>query len=258
LDGFDLDGRVAVITGGASGIGKAIAQCLAGHRADVWLLDIDGPAAERAACEISGNGGKARSVPCDVAAPESVQQVFSAIAAKGPIDVLINSAGIAHIGSITGTSPQEFGHIFRVNVQGTYLCMQAAIESMLRNHGGVIINMSSIAALVGISDRFAYSMSKGAVRAMTLSVAKDYLDRNIRCNCISPARVHTPFVDGFLKSNYPGRESEMMLELSRAQPIGRMAKPEEIAGLAAYLCSDLAGFLTGADIPFDGGVLNLR
>jgi 2-keto-3-deoxy-L-fuconate dehydrogenase len=258
LDGFHLDGRVAVITGGASGIGKAIAQCLAAHHADVWLLDIDGPGAERTACEISSKGGKARSAPCDVAAPESVQQVFSAIAAIGPINVLINSAGIAHIGTIAGTSPQDFGHIFRVNVQGTYLCMQAAIESMLRHNGGVIINMSSIAALVGISDRFAYSMSKGAVRAMTLSVARDYLARNIRCNCISPARVHTPFVDGFLKKNYPGKEPEMLRQLSLAQPIGRMAKPEEIAGLAAYLCSDLADFLTGADIPFDGGVLNLR
>lgn len=153
---------------------------------------------------------------------------------------------------------QDFDRIFRVNVQGTYLCMQAAISTMVGRSGGLIINLCSMAASAGIPDRFAYSMSKGAVRAMTLSVAKDFLGKNIRCNCISPARVHTPFVDGYLKQNYPGRETEMLQQLAKTQPIGRMATPEEVAGLVAYLCSDLASFLTGADIPFDGGVLNLR
>src|ERR1700727_2843105 len=136
--------------------------------------------------------------------------------------------------------------------------MQAAISTMVTQGSGVILNLSSTVAIIGFSDRFAYSMSKGAVRAMTLSVAKDYLDKNIRCNCISPARVHTPFVDGYLKNNYPGREAEMMAELSAAQPIGRMARPDEVAGLAVYLCSEYASFLTGADVLFDGGVLNLR
>jgi 2-keto-3-deoxy-L-fuconate dehydrogenase len=258
LDGFDLNGRVAVVTGGASGIGKAISICLAANRAQVWVLDVDGGAAEATAAEIALAGGQASALQCDVADPQSVSQVFTSIASQGPINILVNSAGIAHIGTIATTNLQDFERIFKVNVEGTYLCMQAAITTMLGQAGGVIVNMASMAAIVGISDRFAYSMSKGAVRSMTLSVAKDFLDKNIRCNCISPARVHTPFVDGYLRKNYPGREKEMMAVLEKTQPIGRMARPDEVAGLALYLCSDLASFLTGADVPFDGGVLNLR
>ena len=246
------------MTGGGSGIGKAISSSLARNRAKLWVLDIDAAAAQATAGEITQAGGTALSLQCDVADPESVSRVFTSIAAAGPIHILVNSAGIAHIGTIETTTLEDFERLFRVNVQGVYLCMQAAISTMVGQAGGVIINMSSLVAIIGIPDRFAYSMSKGAVRAMTLSVAKDYLDRNIRCNCISPARVHTPFVDGYLKRNYPGREAEMMAVLEKTQPIGRMARPEEVAGLVAYLCSDLAGFLTGADLPFDGGVLNLR
>jgi NAD(P)-dependent dehydrogenase (short-subunit alcohol dehydrogenase family) len=259
LDGFDLNDRVAVVTGGASGIGKAISRHLAANRAQVWVLDIDSSAAATTADEIVRTGGRAWGLQCDVADAESVSRVFTSIASAGPIDILVNSAGIAHIGTIATTNIQDFERIFKVNVQGTYLCMQAAISTMVRQSGGgVIVNMASMAAVVGIPSRFAYSMSKGAVRSMTLSVAKDFLDKNIRCNCISPARVHTPFVDGYLKQNYPGKEAEMMSELARAQPIGRMAKPDEVAELAVYLCSDRASFLTGADLPFDGGVLNLR
>ncbi len=258
MDGFGLKGRVAVVTGGASGIGKAIAKCLAENGAQVWVLDLDAVAAETTASEIAAAGGRGWALACDIADQESVSRVFSTISSKGPLDILVNSAGIAHIGTITTTSLQDFERIFRVNVQGTFLCMQAAIPTMLKQSSGVIVNLSSLVALMGIPDRFAYSMSKGAVRAMTLSVAKDFLDKNIRCNCISPARVHTPFVDGFVKRNYPGRETEMMAILSKTQPVGRMARPDEVAGLAVYLCSDMASFLTGADIPFDGGVMNLR
>jgi 2-keto-3-deoxy-L-fuconate dehydrogenase len=258
VSGTELNGKVAVVTGGASGIGKAIAAALAVHQAQVWVLDINPLAAGESAAKIKAAGGRASSLQCDVANPESVRQVFEAIADQGPIDILINSAGIAHIGTIATTTLEDFERLFRVNVQGTFLCMQAAIAVMLKQSGGVIINLASMAAVAGIPDRFAYSRSKGAVRAMTLSVAKDFLDKNIRCNCISPARVHTPFVDGYLKQNYPGREAEMLAELAKTQPIGRMARPEEVAGLAVYLCSDLASFLTGADVPFDGGVLNLR
>jgi 2-keto-3-deoxy-L-fuconate dehydrogenase len=258
VNNTELNSKVAVVTGGASGIGKAISSALAAHRAHVWVLDINPAAAQESAAEIRREGGQASSLPCDVANPENVREVFDAIADKGPIDILINSAGIAHIGTIATTTVEDFDRLFRVNVQGTFVCMQAAIAVMLKQSGGVIINLASMAAVAGIPDRFAYSMSKGAVRAMTLSVAKDYLDKNIRCNCISPARVHTPFVDGYLRKNYPGREAEMLAELAKTQPIGRMAKPEEVAGLAVYLCSDLASFLTGADLPFDGGVLNLR
>jgi 2-keto-3-deoxy-L-fuconate dehydrogenase len=258
LDGFDLKGRVAAVTGGASGIGKAVARRLADNGAQVWVLDLDAAAAEKTASEITEAGGRARALACDVADQESVGRAFTTIASEGPLDILVNSAGIAHIGTITTTSLQDFERIFRVNVQGTFLCMQAAIATMVKQSAGVIVNLSSLVALMGIPDRFAYSMSKGAVRAMTFSVAKDFLDKNIRCNCISPARVHTPFVDGFVKRNYPGRETEMMTVLSKTQPIGRMATPDEVAGLAVYLCSDMASFLTGADIPFDGGVMYLR
>jgi 2-keto-3-deoxy-L-fuconate dehydrogenase len=255
---MDLGSRVAVVTGGASGIGQAIAERLAATQARVWVLDIDLAAAQLTAANIVSAGGKATAMQCNVAEQESVSQIFASIASDGPIDILVNSAGIAHIGTIANTNLQDFERIFRINVQGTYLCMQAALSTMVAQSGGVIVNLASMAATIAFSSRFAYSMSKGAVRAMTLSVAKDYLDKNIRCNCISPARVHTPFVDGYLKNNYPGREAEMMAELSAAQPIGRMARPDEVAGLAVYLCSDYASFLTGADVLFDGGVLNLR
>jgi 2-keto-3-deoxy-L-fuconate dehydrogenase len=258
LGGFDLKGRGAVVTGGASGIGKAIAKRLAENGAQVWVLDLDAVAAEATANEIVQAGGQGWALACDVSDQESVSRAFSTISSKGPLDILVNSAGIAHIGTITTTSLQDFERIFRVNVQGMFLCMQAAIATMVKQSAGVILNLSSLVALMGIPERFAYSMSKGAVRAMTFSVAKDFLDKNIRCNCISPARVHTPFVDGFIKRNYAGRETEMMAVLSKTQPVGRMARPDEIAGLAVYLCSDMASFLTGADIPFDGGVMNLR
>jgi 2-keto-3-deoxy-L-fuconate dehydrogenase len=173
-------------------------------------------------------------------------------------DILVNSAGISHIGKADTTSAEDFDRLFNVNVKGLYNCLYAAIPLMRKNKGGVILNMSSIAAIVGIPDRFAYSMTKGAVSAMTLSVAKDYLADNIRCNCISPARVHTAFVDGFLAKNYPGKEAEMFEKLSKTQPIGRMAKPAEIAHLILYLCSDEASFITGCDYPIDGGFTKLN
>jgi 2-keto-3-deoxy-L-fuconate dehydrogenase len=258
VNSFDFSGKVALVTGGASGIGKAIAAAFAANGARVWILDNSPGAAQTTADEISRAGGRASGKQCDVADPGSVGRVFGTIAQEGPIDILVNSAGISHISTIATTTVEDFERLFRVNVQGVFLCMQAAISTMLQQSSGVILNMSSLVAIIGIPERFAYSMTKGAVRAMTLSVAKDYLDKNIRCNCISPARVHTPFVDGYLKKNYPGREAEMFAELEKTQPVGRMSKPEEVAALALYLCSDMASFLTGADVPFDGGVLNLR
>ncbi len=247
-----------MVTGGGSGIGKAVSISLARNRAKVWVLDVDAAAAQATAGEITHAGGVAQSQQCDVADPEGVSGVFASITADGPINILVNSAGISHIGTISTTTVADFDRLFRVNVQGVYLCMQAALSTMVTQGSGVIINLSSTVAIIGFSDRFAYSMSKGAVRAMTLSVAKDFVDKNIRCNCISPGRVHTPFVDGYLKRNYPGREAEMLAVLEKTQPVGRMARPEEVAWLIAYLCSDLASFITGADVPFDGGVLTLR
>ena len=174
------------------------------------------------------------------------------------MDILVNSAGVAHVGTLLSTSAEEFDRLYRVNVRGAYLCMQRAVSAMRIAGAGVILNLASVSATTGLSDRFAYSMTKGAVRAMTLSVAKDYLSANIRCNCISPARVHTPFVDGFVKKNYPGEETEALKRLSAAQPIGRMGTPDEVALLALYLCSDSSSFITGTDYPIDGGFVNLR
>ena len=187
-----------------------------------------------------------------------VNATFGAIAQETPIDILVNNAGISHVGNLEGASEEEFDRVFSVNVKGIYNCMRASVPHMKANGGGIIVNMASIAGTAGLADRFAYSMSKGAVVAMTYSVAKDYLAHNIRCNCISPARVHTPFVDGYLRRNYPGKEQEMFEKLESSQPIGRMGRPEEIAALALYLCSDEASFITGSDYPIDGGFLTLR
>jgi 2-keto-3-deoxy-L-fuconate dehydrogenase len=174
------------------------------------------------------------------------------------VHILVNNAGISHIGTVETTTVEDFDNVMRVNVKGFYNCMHAVVPHMKDNGGGVILNMASIAGSLGIPDRFAYSASKGAVIAMTYSVARDYLAHNIRCNCISPARVHTPFVDGYLRKNYPGREQEMFEKLAKTQPIGRMGTPDEVASLALFLCSDEASFITGVDYPIDGGLLNMR
>ena len=174
------------------------------------------------------------------------------------IDILINNAGIAHIGNLEKTSEDDLDRIYEVNIKGVYNGLYAAIPYMIHQNNGVILNMSSIATMVGLPDRFAYSMSKAAVENMTYTVARDYLNKGIRCNSIAPARVHTPFVDEFIKRNYPGQESEIFNKLSNSQPIGRMGKPEEIAGLALYLCSDEAAFITGSNFPIDGGFVKLN
>jgi NAD(P)-dependent dehydrogenase (short-subunit alcohol dehydrogenase family) len=204
---------------------------------------------------INTEGGSCTVHPCNVTDQAAVLATFEKI---GKIDILVNNAGIAHVGNVENTSEADFDRIISVNIKGVYNCLKAAIPLMKQNGGGVILNMASIAALVGIPDRFAYSMSKGAALAMTLSVAKDYLKVNIRCNSISPARIHTPFVDGFLDKNYSDNKAEMFEKLSKTQPIGRMGTPDEVASLALYLCSDEAGFITGCDYPLDGGFVKLN
>jgi 2-keto-3-deoxy-L-fuconate dehydrogenase len=255
---FDLTGKIAVVTGAGSGIGEQIALTLARQGAEVHVLEVRQAAAEQTVAQITAQGGRAHAHGCDVTDLAALQASMEAAAAsQGRLDILVNNAGIAHIGSVETTAEADFDRVCQVNVKGVYLCMQAALPYM-KAQGGSIINMASIASLIGLPDRFAYSMSKGAVLLMTYSAAKDLLPYQIRVNAVSPARVHTPFVDGFLAQNYPGREKEMYDQLAATQPIGRMGKPEEIAALVLYLASDEAGFVTGTNFPIDGGFTTLN
>ncbi|GAB4055791.1 SDR family NAD(P)-dependent oxidoreductase [Spirosoma litoris] len=255
---FSLKNKTALVTGGASGIGLAISKTFAQAGASVHILDLNKDQAEQAVDEIKQAGGQAVSHAIDVSNQQQAVELVNQIAELGPIHILVNNAGVSHIGTVETTTEADFDRIYRINIKGVYNCLHATIPHLKANGGGVVLNMASIAATVGIPDRFAYAMSKGAVLTMTLSIAKDYLKDNIRCNCISPARVHTPFVDGFIARTYPGREAEMFEKLSKTQPIGRMAEPEEIGALALYLCSDEAGFITGCDYPIDGGFTRLN
>jgi NAD(P)-dependent dehydrogenase (short-subunit alcohol dehydrogenase family) len=253
----ELQHKVAVITGAASGIGKAIAEKMSAQGAEVYLLDRDSTQGEALAATLSAAGHKAHYKDCDVTNTAATAALLESIGAVNGIDILVNNAGVAHVGNLENTSEADLDRLYQVNIKGVYNCSKAAIAFM-KQKGGVILNLASIAASTGIADRFAYSMTKGAVRAMTYSIAKDYVSYGIRCNCISPARIHTPFVDGFIAKNYPGQEAEMFEKLSKTQPIGRMGTPEEVADFAAFLCSDKASFLTGTDYPIDGGFLTLN
>ena len=254
----ELDARTAIVTGGGSGIGRAIALRFARACARVAIVDITAESAAAAASEATALGGTGLAVTCDVSRQTDVVDAFRQVEAQlGPVDILVNSAGVAHIGTVEQTTEADLDRLYAVNVKGVYNCLKAAVASM-KERGGVILNIASVAATVGIPDRFAYSMTKGAVLTMTYSVARDYVSHGIRCNALSPARVHTPFVDGYLAKNYPGREREVFEQLSRTQPIGRMGQPEEIADLALFLCSDAAAFITGSNVPIDGGFVTLK
>ena len=254
-DTFMLTGRVAAVTGAASGIGRAIAAEFVRAGAEVHCIDRDGQAVSTAAREL---GVAAFPHQCDVSDEAAVRSTFDAIQTARRLDILVNNAGVSHIGNVETTSLDEFERLFRVNVQGLFLCTRAVVGGMAAREHGVILNIASIAGSAGLADRFAYSMTKGAVVAMTLSVARDYVQRGVRCNSISPGRVHTPFVDDFLARHYPGREGEMFAKLAATQPVGRMGRPEEVASFARYLASDEAAFLTGTDYPIDGGFLRLH
>lgn len=240
---FRLDHKHALVTGGASGIGAAVVDTLRAQGAVVRVLDLD----DRA------------DLPGDVTDPEAVARAFTRAEAEAPLDILVCSAGIGFVGDILNTSPEDFDRLMAVNARGVFLCCREAVRRMTASgRGGCIVNICSIAAETALAERFAYSATKAAVLAMTRSIAKDFIGRAIRCNCVCPARVHTPFVDAYLARNYPGREAEVFAELSAAQPIGRMGRPDEVAALVGYLCSDEAAFITGAAYDIDGGVMAMR
>ena len=256
---FSLNQKLAIITGGGKGIGESISQVFAQNGAIVCILDVDDDNGKRVVADITNNGGQAYFYSCDISDHKQTALKFQEIYSKfNQLDILINNAGIAQIGNVEKTSPEDMKRIYEVNIFGVYNCLYAGIPLMKKSGGGVILNMASIASVIGLADRFGYSMSKGAVLTMTYSIAKDYLKDNIRCNAIGPGRVHTPFVDSYLKNTYPGQEKVMFEKLAKTQPIGRMGNPEEIANLALYLCSDEASFTTGSFYPIDGGFLKLN
>jgi NAD(P)-dependent dehydrogenase (short-subunit alcohol dehydrogenase family) len=246
------------MVGGGSGIGLEICKLFVKQGAHVELLDINESSAQQAVADISNLhlDGSVFGSSCDVGNGEEVERVFVAIMSRCPrVDILVNNAGVACVGTVQQTSEADMDRQYRVNIKGVFYCTKFAVNSMMQDgKGGSIVNLASIASVIGLADRFAYSMSKGAVLTMTYSVATDYVKKGIRCNCVTPGRVHTPFVDGYLKKNFPGREAEMFDKLSAYQPIGRMGKPSEVASLVLYLASDEAAFITGSAYAVDGGV----
>ena len=250
-----LQGKYCYVTGAGSGIGRAIAERFSAEGAKVFVLDRDERKGHETVQGIAARGGSAQFKQVDISDLESVRNSFEA---GLPVDVLVNNAGVSSIGNIEQTSPEEMDRIYKINVKGLYHCGYVALPIMRRQGAGVILNLASLVSKIGVEDRFAYSMSKGAVLTMTLSIARDYISHGIRCNCICPARVHTPFVDAYLEKNYPGREEEMFEKLSQSQPMGRMATPAEVADLAAFLCSDRAAFITATAYDLDGGTTLLR
>jgi len=254
-----LASKTAIITGGASGIGLAIAQLFSREGANIEIIDHNAEDMRRVVEDINAAGATAAAECCDVTDAAAVEDTIARIhARRGRVDILINNAGIAHVGNALNTTPEDFERVQRVNVFGPANCLRAALKYMVADGGGCIVNLASTVSVMAIHDRFAYATSKGAVLSMTYSVAKDFLEHDIRCNALLPGRIHTPFVDGFIAKNYPGREIEMFEKLSKTQPIGRMGKPEEVAAAALFLCSDEASFITGAGLPVDGGTLTLR
>ena len=250
-----IENPIAVVTGGGSGIGRATSIAMAAQGFDIRIFDLSPEGAEETLGLVRGAGGTGAFSQVDVSDTESVRGAFSRLPR---LDALINNAGVAHVGNVLDAAPEDIDRLYRINIRGVYHCLHFGLPVMLRCGGGSIVNLASIASKVGIPDRFAYSMTKGAVLSMTLSVARDFVDKGVRCNCVCPARVHTPFVDGFLAKTYPGQEAEMFAKLSAGQPIGRMGTPAEVASLIAYLCSPQASFITGSAYDIDGGFTLLR
>jgi 2-keto-3-deoxy-L-fuconate dehydrogenase len=240
---FRLDGKKALITGGASGIGEAAGRAFSRAGAQVIILDLNGPAAAKLATELGGV-----ALACDITNGERVSAAFASLS---HLDILVNNAGIGLVGNIEETELADFERIFRINVGGLYQVTRAAMPLLLASHGS-IVNIGSVAGLIGVKRRFAYCASKGAVVAMTRQLAVDY-PTQIRVNCICPGTVDTPFVEGYLDKYHKHEKEKVREELNQRQPIGRLGKPEEIANMAVYLSSEEAGFVNGSVIAIDGG-----
>ncbi len=251
-----MKNKTILITGGASGIGLALVEKFTTEGSNVYFIDSNGLLGRQVEKEFQEKGKSVTFLEVDIREESQVQRAIQSIPSK--LDVLINNAGISHIGNLASTTLADFERLFAVNVSGMFLCSQAALPKLIEDGGGSILNMCSVAATMGIPDRFAYSMTKGATLSMTLSIARDYVNQGIRCNCISPGRVHTPFVDGFLAKNYPGKEQEMFEKLAATQPIGRMGTPTEIAELAYFISSDAGKFITGSNFTIDGGFTGIK
>ena len=251
-----MNNKTILITGGASGIGLALVEKFTTEGSNVYFIDSNGLLGRQVEKEFQEKGKSVTFLEVDIREESQVQHAIQSIPSK--LDVLINNAGISHIGNLASTTLADFERLFAVNVSGMFLCSQAALPKLIEEGGGSILNMCSVAATMGIPDRFAYSMTKGATLSMTLSIARDYVNQGIRCNCISPGRVHTPFVDGFLAKNYPGKEQEMFEKLAATQPIGRMGTPTEIAELAYFVSSDAGKFITGSNFTIDGGFTGIK
>jgi 2-keto-3-deoxy-L-fuconate dehydrogenase len=244
LDFFRLDGKTAMITGGASGIGEAAARAFSEAGARVIIVDLNEERAGRLAGEVPG----ASSFRCDITSEDEVGRLFEQVPS---LDILVNNAGIGLVGNIEETALGDFQRLFRVNVEGTFLMTRQALPKLIASHGS-IVNIGSVAGLVGVKRRFAYCATKGAVVALTRQLAVDY-PTEIRVNCIAPGTVDTPFVEGYLEKYHQHEKEKVRAELNMRQPIGRLGRPEEIAQLALYLCSPAASFVNGAVFPIDGG-----
>ena len=249
---FRLDGRSALVTGAASGIGEAIAHTLARAGASVFVADRDEQNGTRVAAAIESDGGRARFVPLDVTSEAACAAAAATVAeAHGALDVLVNNAGIGHVGTVVTTTGADMDRLYAVNVRGVFNATKAFIDGMLARRSGVIVNMASIGGVLGIRDRLAYCTTKAAVVGLTKSLAMDHASEGIRVNCVCPGRVQTPFVSARLRE-YPDPEAAFR-EMSSSQAIGRMGRPEEIAAAVLYLASDEAAFVTGTAFLIDGG-----
>ncbi len=243
-EAFLLSGKKALVTGGASGIGAAICREFDRAGASVIVADLNLQAAQSLAGELKD----ATAVLMDVSDPASVQQV---VQSTGHLDILINNAGIGHVGTIADVKLEDFDRLMKVNVYSILIVTQAFLPLLLESHGS-IVNIGSVAGQVGIKQRFAYCASKGAVLAMTRQLAVDY-PKEIRVNAVAPGTVQSPFVEGYLEKYHAHEKEKIREQLVARQPIGRLGTPEDVASLVRYLCSQEAGFINGTVVSIDGG-----